>query len=83
MLFVIVGVLLIALKLGAVGPFAELSWWWVLSPFAGAAAWWSFSDASGLTKKHEMDKMELRKAERRKKNMVNLGLEDGKGRRRR
>jgi ribosomal protein S16 len=30
----------------------------------------------GLTKKHEMDKMEAKKAERRRKNLENLGLYD-------
>lgn len=76
MAFVIVGVLLIVLKMAGVGPVAEWSWWGVLAPFPLAAAWWWFADGTGLTKKREMDKMEERKAERRRKNIVNLGMED-------
>lgn len=76
MAFVIVGVLLVLMKVGEFGPVAELSWWWVLSPFAGAVAWWAFADGTGLTKKREMDKMEQRKEERRRKALVNLGMDE-------
>jgi small Trp-rich protein len=80
MVFIVIGVLLIVLKVAEIGPVAALSWWWVLSPFALAAVWWQFADSTGLTKKREIDKMEARKAERRKKNFNNLGMDD-RGRR--
>ena len=80
MAFVIVGVLLVLMKVAEFGPVAGLSWWWVLAPFAGAMAWWAFADGTGLTKKREIDKMEERKAERRRKALVNLGMDD-RGRR--
>lgn len=80
MFFVVIGVLLIGLKVAEIGPIAAWSWWWVLAPFALAAVWWQFADSTGLTKKREMDKMEARKAERRKKNFNNLGM-DERGRR--
>ena len=76
MAFVIVGVLFIVMKVAEFGPVAEWSWWLVLSPFPLAAVWWGYADASGLTKKREIDKMEERKAERRRKNIVNLRMED-------
>ncbi|MCU0813443.1 MAG: TIGR04438 family Trp-rich protein [Burkholderiaceae bacterium] len=76
MAFVIVGVLLIVMKMAEFGPVAGWSWWFVLAPFALAAAWWWFADSSGLTKKREIDKMEERKAERRRKNIVNMGMDD-------
>ena len=34
-----VGLLLVLLKWLEVGPFAGLSWWWVLAPLAAAALW--------------------------------------------
>lgn len=80
MAFIVIGVLLIGLKLAEIGPVAAWSWWWVLAPFALAAVWWQFADSTGLTKKREIDKMEARKAERRKKNFNNLGMDD-RGRR--
>ena len=75
MWFVVLGILLIALKLADIGIVAAWSWWVVLSPFAGAFAWWMYADASGLTKRREMDKLEDRKAERRRKNMEAMGID--------
>ena len=39
MLLVWTGLLLVLLKWLEVGPFATLSWWWVLAPLAVAAVW--------------------------------------------
>jgi small Trp-rich protein len=39
MLFVWTGLLLVLLKWLEIGPFATLSWWWVLAPLAAAAVW--------------------------------------------
>jgi small Trp-rich protein len=71
-----IGVLLLTLKLLEFGPVGAWSWWWVLAPFAVAAAWWSYIDGSGITKRREMDKMEAKKAERKKKSMAALGIKD-------
>jgi small Trp-rich protein len=81
MAFVIVGVLLTVLKALDVGPVAAWSWLWVLLPYVLALAWWLWSDSSGRTRRLQMDKMDARKAERRRKNMENLGLQPkgGKG----
>ena len=70
----IIGVLLLAAKVAEFGPFANWSWWIILAPFALAALWWEFADASGLTKRRAMDKMEARKVSRREKAMEALGL---------
>ena len=75
MWFVVLGVLLIALKLADFGMVAAWSWWWVLSPFAAAVVWWSYADSSGLTKRREMDKLDEKKLERRRKNMEALGID--------
>ena len=80
MLFVVIGVLLIGMNLGGVWFPGEWTWskdWWkMLWPFAAALAWWIWADSTGLTKKREMDKMEAKKAERRRQNLENLGLHD-------
>ena len=39
-----------------------------------AFAWWAYADKVGLTQKRAMDKMEERKAERRRRHMVALGI---------
>jgi small Trp-rich protein len=78
MYFIILGVLLILLKLAEFGAVAEWSWWIILSPFALAVVWWAWADASGYTKRREMDKLEEKKKERRKKNLTALGQEPRK-----
>ena len=78
MVFVVIGVLFIILKWAAIGMFAELSWLWVLSPFALAIAWWTWSDASGLSAKKAMQRVEDRKTRRREEQMVKLGIDPKK-----
>jgi small Trp-rich protein len=71
---VVIGILLVVAKLAEFGPFERWSWWIILAPFALAAVWWQFADASGLTKRRAMDKMEARKTDRRDKALEALGL---------
>jgi small Trp-rich protein len=74
MAFLILGILLLALKLAEFGPVATWSWWVVLLPFGLATAWWGFSDSIGLTQRRAMEKMEQTKADRRNRNLEALGL---------
>lgn len=39
MILIWAGLAAILLKLLAIGPFGELSWWWTLSPFVLALLW--------------------------------------------
>lgn len=64
MLFLLVGIVLLALKWLEVAPVATWSWWLVLLPFALAAAWWTFSDASGRTSRKAAERDEERKQAR-------------------
>lgn len=75
MAFVMLGVVLIALKLLDIGPPGVWSWWIVLFPFALAVVWWAWADMSGFTQRAEMDKMEEKKLARRRKAMSALGLD--------
>lgn len=79
MWFVVIGTVLTLLKALDVA-LADVSWWWVLSPFVLAVLWWWWADATGYTKRRQMDKMEARKDERRRKHMEHLGM-DARGRR--
>ncbi len=78
MVFVVLGCLLIALKWAEFGPVATWSWWLVLAPFGLAVLWWWYADASGWTKRREMDRMEDRKTQRRRNSMERLGLKFSK-----
>jgi small Trp-rich protein len=74
MLFVLIGTALLILRAAEIGPFAELSWWWVALPFITITLWWAFADATGITQRKAMDKMEERKVKRRERDMEALGL---------
>lgn len=80
MLFVIIGVIIIALNLGGIGPFANWNWeftgdlWKFCVPFLFAVLWWIWSDKSGMDKRREMEKMEDRKRARREDNLTALGM---------
>lgn len=81
MLFVLIGLLVIALNVFKVGPFGAWNWeffgdlWKFTVPFLAAVAWWIWSDKSGLNKRREMDRMERKKANRRKDNLAALGMD--------
>ncbi|MDB5744653.1 MAG: hypothetical protein JWR68_2968 [Polaromonas sp.] len=74
MYFLLIGVLGLALKYLEIDPVAGLSWWLVLSPFALAVAWWAWADASGYTKRREIEKMDGRKQKRLDKQHDALGM---------
>lgn len=80
MYLVILGALLLLMKVAEFGPVAAWSWWFVLAPFAAAMAWWAWADSSGWTKRRESDRIDQRRAERRRKHLENLGM-DERGRR--
>ncbi len=78
--FVILGVLLAALKYLEIGPPAGWAWWIVLSPFGLAVAWWAYADSSGLTAKRQSDKVAAKARKRREKNLEALGISTTKHR---
>ena len=81
MLFVVIGVLIIAMNLIGIGPVANWNWditgdlWKFCVPFVFALLWWIWSDKSGLNKRREMDRMEKKKADRRLENLAALGMD--------
>ena len=74
MWFVVIGCVLLTMKMTEFGFAADWSWLAILLPFGLAIAWWSFADATGMTRRREMDKMDERKQERRRRHMDALGL---------
>ncbi|TSE34919.1 TIGR04438 family Trp-rich protein [Tepidimonas charontis] len=67
MAFLLVGVVLLALKWGGVEPVAGLDWGWVAAPFGAAVLWWWWADWSGYTQRKAMEKEAARKAKREAK----------------
>jgi small Trp-rich protein len=81
MLFLLLGLLAVALKYLEVGIVAGWSWWIVLSPFAMAMAWWAWADSSGYTKRKVVEREERRKQARIDRQRSNMGLPGSKGQR--
>ncbi len=88
MFFVVVGLILIVCNFAGIGPMANWTWnltgdlWKFCVPFGLAAIWWGWADASGYNKRREMEKMDAKRAERREKNLVALGIDRADKRRR-
>ena len=74
MYFLLIGIVMLALKYLDVEPIAGLSWWIVLSPFGLAIVWWWWADSSGYTKRVEIDKMAKRKENRIDKQRDAMGM---------
>jgi small Trp-rich protein len=76
MLFLLLGIALLAMKWLEFGPVAAWSWFLVLSPFALAMAWWAWADSSGYTARKEMDREQERKKDRIQRQRENIGTVD-------
>ena len=74
MLFLGLGIILLALKYLEIGPVAAWEWTWVLAPFPLAVAWWAYADYSGYTKKKAVQRENEKKQNRIDKNKAALGI---------
>jgi small Trp-rich protein len=74
MLFLGLGIILLALKYFEIGPVAAWDWWVVLAPFGLAVAWWAWADWSGYTKRKAVERERARSKARVDKNREQLGL---------
>ena len=75
MLFLGIGIIMLAMKYLEMGPVAAWSWWIVLAPFGLAMAWWAWADASGYTKRKAMEREDQRRQERINRNKVSIGTD--------
>lgn len=80
MAMVVLGVLLLTMWLGDIGPVGAWPWYAVFWPFGLAVVWWAWADATGWTKQREIIKMDKKREKRRIENLDALGM-DHKGRR--
>jgi small Trp-rich protein len=68
MILIIAIVALSALRYFEIGPFATMSWWYVIGLFAVAFFWFEFGERIfGLDKKKAHDKLDKAREERVKK----------------
>jgi small Trp-rich protein len=74
MLFLALGLVLLALKYFEIGAVAEWTWWVVLAPFALAFVWWTLADYFGYSKIKSVQREELRRKKRIEKHRAGLGL---------
>ena len=81
MLFLGLGILLMAMKYLEIGPVAAWSWYVVLAPFGLAIAWWAWADSSGYTKRKAMEREDAKRQARIDKNKEAIGTLTTKRRR--
>ena len=74
MLFLGLGIVLLAMKYLEIGAVAAWSWWVVMAPFALAVAWWSWADWSGYTKRKAVQRENERKQARIERSREAMGL---------
>lgn len=74
MLFLGLGIILLAMKYLEMGAVAEWPWYVVLAPFGLAVVWWTWADLSGYTKKKAVQKENAKRKARIEKNRENLGM---------
>ncbi len=74
MYFLLIGILMLAMKYLEFGVVATWSWWVVLSPFGLAVLWWAWADKSGYTKRVEIEKMDKRRQDRIDKQRDAMGM---------
>lgn len=72
--FLLLGIATALMKYLEFGPVAAWPWYVVLAPFGLAVVWWWWADASGYTKRVEIEKMETRKQERIEKQRAAMGM---------
>jgi small Trp-rich protein len=73
-----IGVGLLLLRWLELGPFAGLSWWWVLAPLVGAVIWFEGLEKLFGRDKRQVDAVEW---ERRRKERVAEAFSQNKPRR--
>jgi small Trp-rich protein len=78
MLFLGLGLVLLALKYFQIGAVAEWDWWWVLSPFGMAVVWWTLADYFGYSKIKAVKKEYARRQKRIEKHRAGLGMTRGR-----
>ena len=74
MYFLWIGIAAVGMKYFEIGPFTALPWWVTLVPFGLAVLWWWYADASGYTKRREVDKMDKRRDDRLGKQRAAMGM---------
>ena len=74
MYFLIIGIVLLVLWYGEIGPVAAWSWYVVFAPFGLAVLWWWWADWSGFTKKKAVQRENDKKKARIDKGREAMGL---------
>ena len=74
MYFLIIGIVLLVLWYGEIGPVATWSWYVVFSPFLLAVLWWWWADWTGYTKKKAVERENIKKKARIDKSREAMGI---------
>ena len=74
MIFLVIGIVLVALWYGEISPVAQWDWYFVFAPFALAVLWWWWADWTGYTKKKVVERENAKKKARIDKSREAMGV---------
>jgi len=74
-LLLFLAIALTVLKLAAIAPVADWSWWVPLSFYAATAVWWALADAIGYTQWRQGRRTRRKQREREAERRRALGLD--------
>ena len=74
MIFLVIGIVLVALWYGEISPVAQWAWYFVFAPFALAVLWWWWADWTGYTKKKVVERENAKKKARIDKSREAMGV---------
>jgi small Trp-rich protein len=80
MYFLLIGIVMLAMWYGEIGPVAAWPWYVVFAPFGLAVVWWWWADATGYTKKKAVERENAKKKARIEKSREAMGINTKKRR---
>ena len=74
MYFLLIGIVLLIMWYGEIGPVAAWSWYVVFAPFALAVVWWWWADMTGYSKRKAVQRENEKKQARIDKSRAAMGI---------
>lgn len=74
MYFLLIGIVLLVMWYGEIGPVASWSWYVVFAPFGLAVVWWWWADMTGYTKRKVIQRENEKKKARIDKSREAMGI---------
>ena len=74
MYFLLIGIVMLIMWYGEIGPVASWSWYVVFAPFGLAVVWWWWADMTGYSKRKAVQRENEKKQARIDKSRAAMGI---------